>query len=81
MTAPRQGPLHVVLLVIGVVLLLAGMAGAVVGLSGFIAALETAGYGSIEVRKALIFLGLSGGTLGTGISLTIWEVGYRLKSR
>lgn len=42
-------------------------------------ALEGPGYGSPEVRVALIVLGVGGAMLGTGVALLIWETAVRLR--
>lgn len=42
-------------------------------------ALEGPGYGSPEVRWALIVLGATGAALGTGVCLLVWEGAARLR--
>lgn len=68
-------------LVAGVVIFLAAVGIALIGFNGLHAALNARGYGSTEVRHALIWLGAAGGALGTGVCLLIWELTIRLADR
>ena len=81
MTASGQRPRSVRLLATGILLTMGGIGGAALGLTGLFAALESSGYGSVEIRNALIFVGLSGAALGTGVTLVIWEISQRLEHR
>jgi hypothetical protein len=44
-------------------------------------ALESGGYGSQAVTRALAVLGAGGGLLGVGIALLIWELSVRYNVR
>lgn len=65
-------------LLIGVLLFLAAVLTIILGFVHLMEALEGPGYGSPEVRNALIVLGAAGAALGTGTSLMIWEGAARL---
>ncbi|MGE3277174.1 MAG: hypothetical protein AB7O67_18830 [Vicinamibacterales bacterium] len=80
MTDDRRAGSYV-LLALGIVLAGGGIIGAALGLKDLMDSLNTAGYGSVEVRNALIFMGAAGAALGTGISLLIWDTANRLGAR
>jgi hypothetical protein len=69
------------LMATAIVLTVAGITGSALGLKDLMDSLNTAGYGSVEVRNSLIYMGAAGAALGTGISLLIWEVANRIGAR
>jgi hypothetical protein len=66
-------------LALGIVLFFAAIAVLPFGFAHLAAALEGPGYGSAEVRNALIVLGIAGAVLGAGVCLMIWEGAARLR--
>lgn len=74
--APRPSTFR---LAAGVIVLLAALISLPYGFMGLRSALEGSGYGSPEVRSALIVLGIAGAALGGGVSLLIWEMAARLR--
>ncbi|MGE0043003.1 MAG: hypothetical protein AB7H88_01655 [Vicinamibacterales bacterium] len=69
------------LMATAVALTIIGLVGSALGLKDLMDSLVTAGYGSVEVRNALVYMGLAGASLGTGISLLIWEIANRIGAR
>jgi hypothetical protein len=65
-------------LALGAILTITAIMTIVLGFVFLIEALEGPGYGSPQVRNALILLGAAGAALGGGISLLIWEGAARL---
>jgi hypothetical protein len=81
MTSPAASRTSTVRLVAGVAILLAAAVATWTGFSGLFAALDAHGYGSPEVRRALIWMGVAGGAIGAGVSLLVWELSIRLAQR
>ncbi|MFN2446167.1 MAG: hypothetical protein ABR606_11390 [Vicinamibacterales bacterium] len=68
-------------LLAGIVILLGAVVAAWTGFSTLFAALDTHGYGSPEVRRALVWMGLAGAGVGAGVCLLIWEISIRLSTK
>lgn len=73
--APRRSSLR---LSIGILTLVTAFVALPLGFVSLHSALNGPGYGSPEVRTALIVLSVAGALLSTGISLLIWEAAARL---
>ena len=74
-TAPsKQSPLRTIA---GVVCLVGSLVVLPAGFIMMVRALESAGYGSGVVTRALAVLAAGGGLLGLGIALLIWELSVR----
>jgi hypothetical protein len=77
-TAPSQSILRTIT---GVVCLLGSLVVLPAGFIMMVRALESGGYGSQVVTRALAVLGVGGGLLGVGIALLIWELSVRYNVR
>ena len=65
-------------LTVAILLFLSAILTIGLGFVHLMASLEGPGYGSPEVRNALILLGAAGAALGAAVSLLIWEGAARL---
>lgn len=74
-TTPTPSALR---LLAGALIFLVAIITMMIGFVHLNGALEGSGYGSPEVRNALIVLGAAGAALGAGICLLIWEGAARL---
>ena len=61
----------------GLVFTIVAAAVAIIGFSRLFAVLEAGGYGTPQMRQALVVLGVSGACLATGIATLIWEIAKR----
>lgn len=80
MTQAGPKPSHV-RLAIGILFFVAAVGALPFEFLNLARALEGPGYGSPEVRNALIAFGAGGAALGAGFCLLIWEFTVRMRHR
>jgi hypothetical protein len=81
MSATTSPERSVIRAVSGAVCLLSSLVVMPAGLIMMVRALESSGYGSTGVTRALWVLAAGGGLLGLGIALLIWELSVRYNVR
>lgn len=77
---PRSHAGSTLRLIVGAASTLAAVLTALVGFLRLITVLERGGYGTTDMRVALVILGVSGALLSLGIATLIWEISKRYES-
>lgn len=85
MTAPTLAPPEhagsTLRFITGLVLVIVAAALALFGFVSLITTLESGGYGTTAMRRALIILGCAGAAFAAGIATLIWEISKRYEHR
>ena len=68
-------------LLVGCVFVVVAISLALIGFVRLITTLENDGYGTPDMRNALIILGVSGACLATGVATVIWDISKRYENR
>lgn len=76
---PGEG--SAVRIVAGLVFTIVAIALAMIGFVRLFSVLEAGGYGSGQMRQALVILGVAGACLATGIATLIWDIAKRYENK
>lgn len=76
-TPPSPDPRSTLRAVAGFVCFVLGLSLSLVGFVRLISVLDAGGYGTRAMTTSLIFLGVAGAFLSTGIATLIWDIARR----